>query len=147
MTCSFEIQPRREGHFWCDSGDMPWRRLGGKVGPFFNWLQNFTRLELHDPNGSFYPFLDPTSFWTIRNETKGHLLGPPSADFRTGNRSVYAEAARRRFSDSEKPARIASTRERLQFVRELPGIIFKYPGGRGRREPKYDFSKVLRERG
>ena len=32
MTCSFEIQPRRGGHFWCDSGDVVWRRLGGKVG-------------------------------------------------------------------------------------------------------------------
>ena len=31
MTCSFEIQPRRGGHFWCDSGDVVWRRLGGKV--------------------------------------------------------------------------------------------------------------------
>ena len=31
MTCSFEIQPRRGGHCWCDFGDVVWRRLGGKV--------------------------------------------------------------------------------------------------------------------
>ena len=27
----FEIQPGRGGHFWCGSGDVVWRRLGGKV--------------------------------------------------------------------------------------------------------------------
>ena len=31
MACSFEIQLRRGVHFWWDSGDMVWRRLGGKV--------------------------------------------------------------------------------------------------------------------
>jgi hypothetical protein len=25
----FEIQPGRGGHFWCGSGDVVWRRLGG----------------------------------------------------------------------------------------------------------------------
>ena len=32
MACSFKIQPRRGGHFWCGSGDVSWRRMGGKVG-------------------------------------------------------------------------------------------------------------------
>jgi len=32
MACSFKIQPRRGGHFWCGSGDVNWRRMGGKVG-------------------------------------------------------------------------------------------------------------------